>query len=243
MCIRYLVLTTALFLPLVAAAESPLPDNRHISVVGSAQLEAKPDIALVSFSVKSERSTSLAAKNDVDQRVNSFLDGLAAFEVSKDDVSASSLSTQAIYTYSKGSKREIDGYSAIRQLKVTLKDLTYLNDLLDFALRVKINSIGNINLKSSEEDTLIDEVNALAVENAKSKAQSYAKAFNAKLGNIYSISLTSNNNFGRFGRNDGIESIALSKAALNEPSTEGRYLQENIVFSASISAVFDLELD
>jgi uncharacterized protein YggE len=39
---------------------------------------------------------------------------------------------------------------------------------MDFALKVKINAIRNIELKSSNEKQLQQEVNALAVNNAKS---------------------------------------------------------------------------
>ncbi len=113
---------------------------------------------------------------------------------------------------------------------------------MDFALSVQIDEIRNIELKASQADKLKDEVNALAVKNAKEKGSSLANAFDAKLGKIYSINSTSNNKRNRYGANSDIERIEVTGSRMNKPSSPGRYLQENIVFSASVSVVFDLDV-
>jgi hypothetical protein len=223
-------------------ANSSLPDNRHISIIGSAQLEAKPDIAVIKLEVESLKTKSIDAKKDVDERINNFLVGLAKFKIDEANISASSISTQPNYSYSNYNKQELDGYTANRNIKVTLNDIKRLNALMDFALSVKIDQISSIELKSSKEDSLKDEVNALAVKNAKEKGKSLANAFDAKLGKIYSINSTSNNSRYRYGSNSDIERIELTGSQIGKPSRPGKYLQENIVFSASISVVFDLEV-
>lgn len=53
-------------------ANTALPDNRHIVVTGEAQLKAKPDIAVINLEVESLQVSSLDAKKDVDNRINSF---------------------------------------------------------------------------------------------------------------------------------------------------------------------------
>lgn len=222
------------------SANSSLPNNRHISVTGQAQLSAKPDIAVVHLQVESLNTESAAAKKEVDNRVNKLLDGIAKFNVDEENVSASNITTQPHYDYSRNNKREVDGYTARRTLKVTLNNLKHLNAFMDFALSVRINEIRNIELKSSKEEALKNEVNALAVKDAKSKGQSLAQAFDAKLGRIYSINSTSNNSHYRFGANQNVERMAMS--AQMDKSAPGRYLQENIVYKASISVVFDLEI-
>ncbi len=223
-------------------SNSSLPNNRHISVVGTAQLKAKPDIAVIYLEVESFKTTSADAKKDVDNRVNSLLSGLKRFKIDKENVSASSISTQPNYSYSDNDKRELDGYTANRNLKVTLNDLKNLNAFMDFALSVQIDKISSIELKASKEDELRDEVTALAVKNAKEKGSSLANAFDAKLGKIYSINSTSNNMRHRYGANGDIERIEVTGSRMGKPSTPGKYLQENIVFSASISVVFDLDV-
>ncbi|MEW6992802.1 SIMPL domain-containing protein [Colwelliaceae bacterium MEBiC 14330] len=239
---KYLNIFALMACSFVALANNSLPNNRHISVVGSAQLKAKPDIAVIYLEVESIQTKSVDAKKDVDDRVNNLLAGLANFNIDQENVSASSISTQPNYTYSANNKRQLNGYTANRNIKVTLNNLKHLNAFMDFALSVKINEIRNIELKSSKAEQLKDEVNALAVKNAKEKGHSLANAFDAKLGKIYSINSTSNSHSYRYGANSDIERIAVSGAMMDSASKPGKYLQENIVFSASISVVFDLEV-
>lgn len=239
---RFLCIFALLAFSSFSYSNSSLPNNRHISVVGTAQLKAKPDLAVIHLEVESFKTTSAEAKKDVDNRVNDFLDGLPKFNIDEENVSASNISTQPNYSYSNNDKRELDGYTANRNIKVTLKDLKDLNAFMDFALSVQIDEISNIELKSSKSDELKAEVNALAVRSAKDKGSSLARAFNAKLGKIYSINSTSNSMRHRFGANSDIERIEVTGSRLNKPLSPGKYLQENIVFSASISVVFDLDV-
>ena len=225
-----------------ANANTNLPDNRHIVIIGTAKLEAKPDIAVVHLAVESIKSTSADAKKEVDTRINHLLKGLAKFKVDETDVSASSITTNPHYAYLKNGKREVDGHLAQRTLKVTLNKIKYLNAFMDFALSVKIDKIRNVEFKSSKEKALKDEVNALAVKNAKEQGHSLASAFNAKLGKVYSINSSSNQHHNRYGSNSSIEQFAVADSVMSAPPQPGKYLQENIVFSASINLVFDLEV-
>jgi uncharacterized protein YggE len=153
----------------LAFSNTSLPSNRHISVTGSAQMLAMPDIAVVYLNVESEQKSSLAAKKEVDERVNNLLSGLTDFDVDEKNVSASNISTEVRYAYNRDERDKIEGYVARRTLTATLKNIAKLNAFMDFALRVKINAIRNIELKSSNEKLLQQEVNALAVEHAKSR--------------------------------------------------------------------------
>ena len=221
-------------------ANNSLPTHRHISVTGTAELMTMPDIAVIHLNVESEQKTSLDAKKEVDQRVNNLLDGLNDFGVDEDHVSASNISTEIRRSYNRGEQDTIEGYIARRTLKVTLNDIEKLNDFMDFALSIKINAIRNIELKSSNEQKLQLEVNALAVSNAKSKGKSLANAFDAELGSIYSINANSNQSYHRYGANNEAYKVRASMA--DSGAQQGRYLQENIVFSATIDVVFDLQL-
>lgn len=221
-------------------ANNSLPTHRHISVTGSAELMTMPDIAVIHLNVESEQKTSLDAKKEVDLRVNNLLDGLTKFDVNEDNVSASNISTEIRRSYNRGEQDTIEGYIARRTLKITLNDIDKLNAFMDFALSVKINAIRNIELKSSNEKKLQQEVNALAVSNAKSKGKSLANAFDAELGAIYSINASSNQNYHRYGANN--EGYKMRSSMADNAAQPGRYLQENIVFSATIDVVFDLKL-
>ena len=226
----------------LSIANSDVPNNRHISITGEAQLSAKPDIAVISFEVESFQPSSLDAKKDVDTRVNNLLDGLVSFDIDENDISASSISTEPNYRYSRDDKKELDGFTAYRKIKVTLNDLKNLNSFMDFALSVKIDEIDSIKFKSSKMSSLKDEVIALAVSNAKEKGESLANAFGAKLGKIYSINSTATNRSYRYGANSDVEVIEVTGVRDSQPNRTGKYLQANIVLKSSISVVFDLDV-
>ena len=217
-----------------------MPTHRHISVTGTAELMTMPDIAVLHLNVESEQKTSLEAKKEVDLRVNNLLDGLVDFDINEDNVSASNISTEIRRSYNRGEQDTIEGYIARRTLKVTLNNIDKLNAFMDFVLSVKINAIRNIELTSSNQKQLQQEVNALAVSNAKSKGKSLANAFDAELGAIYSINASSNQSYHRYGANN--EGYKMRSSMADSAAKPGRYLQENIVFSATIDVVFDLEL-
>jgi len=221
-------------------ANTSLPGNRHIAVTGNAEMVAIPDIAVVNLSVESEKKTSADAKKEVDERVNNLLAGLADFGIDEENISASNISTQQRHNYNRAEQDKTSNYVARRTLKITLNNLDKLNVFMDFALGVKINAIQNIELKSSNEKKLQQEVNALAVSDAKAKGSSLANAFGANLGAIYSINASSNQSHHRYGANN--EGYPMSTRMADSMAKPGRYLQENIVFTAAISVVFDLEL-
>jgi hypothetical protein len=239
---KYLNIVVLLAFSFSSNANSSLPNNRHIALVGSSTIKVKPDIAVVYLKVESLKTKSSDAKKEVDERVNNFLDGLTQFNIDEDNVSASSISTKPNYSYLNNNKKTLDGYTAKRNIKVTLNNITHLNAFMNFALGVKINEIRNIELKSSRADLLKDEVNALAVKNAKEKGHSLANAFDAKLGKIYSINASANQSRFIYGANSDIERIKLSGSSREEPLQPGKYLQEHIIFSASINVIFDLEV-
>lgn len=227
------------FCSISTLANTPLPNGPHIAVTGTAKMTAMPDVAIVHLSLEAIKKTSIAAKRDVDLRVNNLLDGLEAFDIQSDNVSASSISTEVRYAYNRGERNEIEGYVARRTLKVTLSHIEHLNNFMDFALKVEVNSIQNIELKSSKAEQLKQEANALAVADAKAKGKQLAQAFDAQLGKIYSINSSTQRQQHRYGANSRVEYFAKSADMAEQKS--GRYLQENIIFSASVSVVFDLE--
>ena len=165
--------------------------------------------------------------------------GLGKFNVDEKNVSASSISTAPEYSFGDNEKRVLDGYRASRNLKVTLNNLEHLNAFMDFALSVQLDEITRVELKSSKEAELKNEARALAVADAKERGSLLANAFGATIGKIYSIGSSTDDSIGRYGVNNGIERIG---SRMGKPQVTGQYLQENMVFSASISVVFDLEV-
>ncbi|GGP83737.1 SIMPL domain-containing protein [Shewanella ulleungensis] len=222
-------------------ANSSLPPNRHVAVQGKAKLTAIPDIATLKFEVRNIDKNALNAKQKVDEIVNGLLNGLHKFSIKEQAVTASNLLTEPHIRYGDNDEEVIDGFVATRTINLIVSDLNLLNDVINFALSVGINEIEDIQMSSSQIEQLMEKANQLAVQNAKEKGASLAKAFGATLGDIYSINSNNNSAGYNYVSHYGLERITVTGSRVDpDDLTPGRYLQASMSVAANIDVVFDL---
>ena len=236
-----------LLLPLVlcsssAMAATSLPDNRHIVVKGEAVVRTAPDRADITLEFEAVKAESVQAKQQVDAQVNELLAGLNKFSVDEKSISAGRIFVEPNMRYDENDNQVKDGFRATRKVKVSLKKLSLLDGFLNFALKVGVNQIEQIQLLSTKASDYEQAALDKAVANAKQQGSRLASAFEAKLGRVYSIqSQEVGSHFG-YGSNTNIERIMVTGSRINTVP-EGKYLQESITFRASVNVVFDLVLE
>ena len=223
-------------------AATSLPDNRHIVVKGEAVVRTAPDMANITLEFESVKAESLQAKQQVDTQVNKLLAGLSNFSIDEKSISAGRIFVEPNMRYDENDNLAKDGFRATRKLKVSLKQLSLLDGFLNFALKVGVNQIEQIQLLSTKASDYEQAALDKAVANAKQQGSSLASAFEAKLGRVYSIqSQEVGSHFG-YGSNTNIERIMVTGSRINTVP-EGKYLQESITFRASVNVVFDLVVE
>ncbi|MEM6510504.1 MAG: SIMPL domain-containing protein [Pseudomonadota bacterium] len=236
-----------LLLPLVlcsssAMAATSLPDNRHIVVKGEAVVRTAPDRADITLEFEAVKAESVQAKQQVDAQVNELLAGLNNFSIDEKSISAGRIFVEPNMRYDENDNQVKDGFRASRKVKVSLKKLFLLDGFLNFALKVGVNQIEQIQLLSTKASDYEQAALDKAVANAKQQGSSLASAFEAKLGRVYSIqSQEIGSHFG-YGSNTNIERIMVTGSRINTVP-EGKYLQESINFRASVNVVFDLVVE
>jgi len=225
-----------------AMAATSLPDNRHIVVKGEAVVRTAPDSADITLEFEVVKAESVQAKQQVDAQVNELLAGLNKFSVDEKSISAGRIFVEPNMRYDENDNQVKDGFRATRKVKVSLKKLSLLDGFLNFALKVGVNQIEQIQLLSTKASDYEQAALDKAVANAKQQGSSLASAFEAKLGRVYSIqSQEVGSHFG-YGSNSNIERIMVTGSRINTVP-EGKYLQESITFRASVNVVFDLVLE
>ncbi len=236
-----------LLLPLVlcsssAMAATSLPDNRHIVVKGEAVVRTAPDRADITLEFEAVKAESVQAKQQVDAQVNELLAGLNNFSIDEKSISAGRIFVEPNMRYDENDNQVKDGFRATRKVKVSLKKLSLLDGFLNFALKVGVNQIEQIQLLSTKASDYEQAALEKAVANAKQQGSRLASAFEAKLGRVYSIqSQEVGSHFG-YGSNTNIERIMVTGSRINTVP-EGKYLQESITFRASVNVVFDLVVE
>ncbi|QDE32334.1 oxidative stress defense protein [Shewanella polaris] len=159
----------------------------HIETVGTSTIEAAADMAIINVQVSVNADSAKAAKDKADEAVSQFMQRLLKAGVDKKHIQSANLQLNPQYTYVQNEPRKLTGYSASRQMTITVIDLNRLNELLDSALVEGINNVNNIELKSSQEAKIITQARQAAIDDAKQKAQSLAKGFGEQIAGVWEV--------------------------------------------------------
>ncbi|WP_133178336.1 oxidative stress defense protein [Shewanella decolorationis] len=162
-------------------------DFPHIETMGVSQIQVEPDMAELNVEVAVTEKEAKAAKDNSDAAVAKFIARLTAAGITKEQIQSANLNLQPQYVYAQDKAPELSGYTASRQITVTIRDLARLNTILDSALEEGINRVNNIALKSSKEAEYVAKARQAAIVDAKQKAESLAKGFGENLGKVWQI--------------------------------------------------------
>lgn len=177
-------LFSGVFTATAVAADVDFP---HIETMGVSQIQVEPDMAELNVEVAVTEKDAKAAKDNSDAAVAKFIARLTAAGITKEQIQSANLNLQPQYVYAQDKAPELTGYTASRQVTVTINDLARLNTILDSALEEGINRVNNIALKSSKEAEYVAKARQAAIVDAKQKAESLAKGFGENLGKIWQI--------------------------------------------------------
>jgi len=228
-----LLLATAVASTASAQAD-PASQPRTVSTAGQGVAKAKADMAQVVMQTSSLQKSATDAKREVDRRVNSFLDKMAKSGIAKKDIIASSLRITPEYEYNNRT-RTFSGYSAYRDISVTLHDLDKLDRVLEMATDSEIAFIQDISLKSSNEEALRKQAFDNAITDSQEKANALATAYGAETGAVHSIVYHSTQPL--FAPK---AEMAMMRMSADSGSAGGQYLHDEITFTDNVQVVFEL---
>jgi uncharacterized protein YggE len=174
----------AAILPALAETTPPA-----ISVTGEAQVSVAPDLAQIDGGVTTEAKTAREASEANNKAMAAILPALKAAGVAETDIRTSRLS---LFPQSAPSRPngpvQITGYRASNRVTVRIRDITKVAPTIDALVAAGANDIGGINFIVSQESKLLDDARVRAIEDARRKAEIYARAANVRLGAPVSIS-------------------------------------------------------
>lgn len=213
-----------------------VPQAPHLVVSGYAEQKAEPDMLTLNVSVTALEKQGIKAKQQVDGKVAAFFGQLEGLGIKRTDVEAGNLVISPEYQHPQNKKPELVGYRAQRQLAVKLYQLDKLSELMDTALKAGLESVSQIEYGLKTPQAMKEQARLGAVEDARSKAESLAKAFGMKLGKVYSVEYRNNTPMPIYSR--ALKAAAMSPAA---DMMENSYQQQQISITDNVEAVFLLE--
>jgi uncharacterized protein len=216
------------------AAETPL---RLVSVTGSGEVKAQPDMAYVTLGVESRRPTLAEARTEVNLAVERILALTRELKIDPKQVDSTRLQVQPDYRWDeKSSQQVLLGYVVSRQIEVEVRDLDRLGTLLEKSVSAGVNQLGEARLDSSRRKELEREALTRAVEDARLNADALARAAGARLGPVQSLSAAGTMPAPMYSQ----RGMAMAAPAPMADAAEKSYQPSDMKFTSTVSAQFEL---
>jgi uncharacterized protein len=173
-----------------AIALSPAPAqaaDKLVTVTGEATVGIAPDAAVIRIGVNSQGKTAREASDANARQMTSVLAAIKDAGIADRDVQTSRLSLQPQYDPNKSGTARLLGFQVTNQVSVKIRDTDKVPTILDRAIAAGANEMSGIEFVVSEQSKLLDQARDDAIADGRRKAELYAKAAGAKIGQVLSI--------------------------------------------------------
>jgi len=163
--------------------------DRRIAVVGEGQVMAVPDMAQINLGVSARDATAAGALAAVSGAVDAMIAVLRAAGIAPADLQTGGISLHPLYENARqpDSPPVQVGYESLSDLRVRLRELDNLGDVLDRVAQAGGNRFSGLSLDVQDRAPLIAAARRAAVADGMAKAALYADAAGVALGPIQQI--------------------------------------------------------
>ncbi|TFG35150.1 MAG: DUF541 domain-containing protein [Parcubacteria group bacterium] len=174
--------------------QGPVSDN-SITISESGEVYAKPDLAITSFSVITEAKTVAGAISENTKKMNAVIAAVKNQGVEEKDLKTINFSISPHYDYYdvnkiyiSGGTRVLSGYDVTQTLRVKIRDLTKVGNIIQAAVDNGSNEASDLQFTIDNQDALKKQAREDAIKKAKAKAEELAGQLGIKLVKIISFS-------------------------------------------------------
>ena len=160
-----------------------------IAVGGMAEQEVAPDMAYVDLGITvraNDAETARAEEAKIAQQIRRSLLGLA---ITDNDLQNTGYYMYQEYKVDRDGKRTAGQYVLNSSVKVTVRDLDKLSQVIDNTVKAGVTNIDSVSYALSTQNIVQRYLLAAAVENAREKAAVVASAGSRTLGNMLSADI------------------------------------------------------
>lgn len=154
-----------------------------ITVTAQESVRTVPDIARICCAVRTQQDTAQAAQEENSRTVEQLVEALKSAGLEQSQIQTSDYQLNTQYDYS-GDTPEIIGYEMVTQLTLTGVPLDQAGSIAGTCVSSGANEIREITYSSSSYDQCYSEALEKAIQSAREKAQTMAKAEGCDLGPV-----------------------------------------------------------
>lgn len=186
------VLAAALLVFSVAGANlAAAAEPNTIAVSGMAEQEVAPDMAYIDVGINVRADDAETARTQEAQIASQIRRALLGLAITDNDLQNTSYYLYQEYKVDRNGVRTADKYVLDSSIKVTVKDLDKLSQVIDNVVEAGATNISNITYALNTQNIIQRQLLATAVENARDKAAVVANAGSRTLGNMLSADINS----------------------------------------------------
>ena len=238
------LLTAAMVLAMgTSALAATVVEKSTVTVAASAEVEAEPDIAYVSLGVRTENKKLDKARKENTELTNKVIEAVKKQGIDDKDIKTSNLNLYSNYTWDKNNKRTLTGYTCSNTLKITVRDVKKVGDVVDAAMNAGANFFNSVQFDLADSEEYYLQAVNLATKKAMRRAQGVAAAAGMTLGKAASLSTTGGgyNPVYDYLEEDVMEEEAEADAGASVNTSIGSTIQSGTIkISATVDAVFFL---
>ncbi|MFP3920371.1 MAG: SIMPL domain-containing protein [Dichotomicrobium sp.] len=174
--------------PSQAGEQSAHAGKRTLSLSATGSVNVRPDTAHITVGVVSEAESARSAMDDNNAAMADVIEVLEEKDIASKDIQTTNFAVHPRYQHFDDDKPSvISGYRVVNSIRITVRDIARLGEVLDKVVGFGSNQIGGISFSVSEPDALMDEARTQAIETARERADLYADAAGASVGEVLRI--------------------------------------------------------
>lgn len=169
-----------------------------ITVSGTGEAVAIPDVATFSFSVTQKAKTVVEAQTGATKKINDALKAVRDAGVADKDIQTTSYNINPHYEYISGGvcsanycppgKSVMTGYDVSQSIQVKVRDLSKAGSIFASIGSLEVENVNGLNFSVDDPDMVKNEARDKAIANAKEKAKLLAKQLGVRLVRVNSFS-------------------------------------------------------
>lgn len=208
------------------------PDATLLTIAASAEARRVPDVATLSAGVVTQAGDAQAAMRDNAVRMEGVMAALRKAGVDERDIRTAGVNLYPQYRHPENGSPTITGYQASNTVEVTIRDIARIGAAMDALVASGANHVNGPVFSIDKPDEARDEARRAALEDARARADMYARALGLRVRRIASIS---EGGTGGPVMPYGMARMEAAVASADTPISPG----DNVV-SANLQVVFEL---
>lgn len=213
--------------------------NWKITVNSSETVKVEPDMAQITYGVRSEDSDPSRCQQKNTEAVNKVVAYLKEQGFEDSSIKTEGFSLDPQYDWSSNTQK-IVGYQMNTQITVTDVPMEKVGALLSRVLEQGANEIWNVNYFASDYDQAYEDALKKAVESAKKKAEALASASGKTVGEVLNVEEYRDDQYGRYVSANVRSNAKYAAAAMTEDAVDMGVMAGTMEVTADITVEFEL---